>query len=215
MILAAAALVAVITGQDIVRLEGDQIRLGQVVELTSASASLGKVVIARLPDGSARIELTRAQLASLAVRAVPGLAVETGQGSVSFIRAEHMRRPGPACFEAAVPVVAGAPITRSDAIRTGCDDTRMAARLRFDPSSRSALAAGPVAVGDYLGAVRLGDAPTVRRGDLLTLRSRSGPVTIERSVIAMQPAHTPDRKVFVKDEDGQVFAGPLGLEKGQ
>lgn len=51
-------------------------------------------------------------------------------------------------------------------------------------------------------------APKVARGDAMTLIARSGAVTIERQVAAMQSGRAGGR-VFVRDAEGRVFAAPV------
>lgn len=50
----------------------------------------------------------------------------------------------------------------------------------------------------------------VKRGDELTLVSTVGPVRIQRRVIAAQPGRS-GRRIFVRDEDGQILSIPLSL----
>lgn len=51
--------------------------------------------------------------------------------------------------------------------------------------------------------MRLPDPPAVQTGDELTLISRAGPVTVERSVTALQPGRS-GRRLFVRDRAGHV-----------
>lgn len=53
-------------------------------------------------------------------------------------------------------------------------------------------------------------AAPLAAGTTLTLRSVTGPVTIERAVTTLQPGRS-GRRVFVRDGAGQVFAAPLVL----
>lgn len=52
-------------------------------------------------------------------------------------------------------------------------------------------------------------APAVHRGEKLVLSSRAGAVRIERPVTAVQDASARAARVFVRTDDGQVFAAPL------
>jgi len=53
------------------------------------------------------------------------------------------------------------------------------------------------------------DEPKIRRGDELKVGASVGPVTIERSVIALQDASARQRRLFVRSSDGEVFATPV------
>ena len=55
------------------------------------------------------------------------------------------------------------------------------------------------------------DRPAIARGETVRLVSTSGPVRIERAVTALQDAGGP--RIFVRDEDGQVFAVRIGATR--
>lgn len=61
---------------------------------------------------------------------------------------------------------------------------------------------------------RLPEPPEVKTGDRLTLVSRSGPVTVERQVTALQPGRS-SRRLFVRDDAGQVSSIPLVGERAR
>lgn len=54
------------------------------------------------------------------------------------------------------------------------------------------------------------EAPTVTRGQRVRLSSVVGPVTIERTVTALQNAGSSAMRLFVRSDDGEVFSAPLG-----
>ncbi len=51
-------------------------------------------------------------------------------------------------------------------------------------------------------------------GDKLVLQSRAGPVTIERTVTAVQPGRSGGR-LFVRDAEGRIFAALYVAEARQ
>jgi hypothetical protein len=53
-----------------------------------------------------------------------------------------------------------------------------------------------------------------QQGSTMTLRSRIGPVTIERPVTLLQPGRD-RRSVFVRDSDGQVYTAPVALDQSE
>lgn len=55
---------------------------------------------------------------------------------------------------------------------------------------------------------RFSDGRAVRRGEALTVSSVSGPVRIERRVVALQDLGSGGRKLFVRSADGEIFAAP-------
>jgi len=57
--------------------------------------------------------------------------------------------------------------------------------------------------------VYVAEAPLVDRHQKLTLTSTSGPVTIERPVVALQRATKRDSRIFVRTSDGAVMSVPL------
>lgn len=73
---------------------------------------------------------------------------------------------------------------------------------------------GPAIVRRTPAVVRLADLPAVKTGDRLTLISRAGPVTVERSVTALQPGRG-GRRLFVRDDAGHVSSIPFVGERAR
>jgi len=215
MILVAAALIAQMTSNPRVQLAGNVIRLNQIAHVHGGSSQVGETIIARLPDGAGRFELSREQLKTLAIRAVPGLEVDQrGEGTITFTRALPVST-STQCFEAASAVPAGATVRSADMIAAACDGLRASKKLRFDPASDALIAQEAIPAGTYLGAVRPTKGPQVRRGETLSLRAQTGPVHIERPVVAMQAGRSADHRIFVRTDDGQVFPVDLAVEAAQ
>jgi hypothetical protein len=118
------------------------------------------------------------------------------------------------CFATVRDVEAGAIIAAADVVPVVCDAGRARASLRFEPGSGATIAAAALPDGTYLGRILPSSGRLIAKGATLTIRSTSGAVTIEREVIAMQTGRD-GKRMFVRDERGQVFAVPLLLEKAQ
>jgi flagella basal body P-ring formation protein FlgA len=121
---------------------------------------------------------------------------------------------GPSCFAAAHDLPAGSSLAAADLAPADCRIDAKRAPLRYDRASGVPVTVAAVAAGTYLGHVLPVADARVAKGDKLVLRSSAGPVTIERTVEAMQPARSGGR-VFVRDSEGKIFAAPLALETGR
>lgn len=121
---------------------------------------------------------------------------------------------GQGCFAAARDVPAGAALAAADLAPVDCRADAPPAPLRYDRAGGVPVSAAAIAAGTYLGHVVPLAEGRVAKGETLTLRSTAGPVTIERTVVAMQPGRS-GRRVFVRDSEGRIFAAPLALETGR
>lgn len=200
----AAAILAASTGSapasTVVDLSGASIRLGDVARRTRGSTAA--IEIARLPIGRSSFTLSRAALTALARRSAPGFDAGKLPDRITFRRT----RPAPAV---ATCLVASGTIGAGDAIgpdRVGPGPcVGPTSSVRYDAAAGTLVATVPIAAGWPVGGALPRSAPAVSRGDALTLVSRSGPVTVERSVAALQPGRSGGR-VFVRSVEGQVFA---------
>ena len=113
-------------------------------------------------------------------------------------------RPG--CHVLIRPAARGVAIEPAMVEPVPCRDQAPVA-LRFDRSTALAVAADDLDAGAYLGRTVIRAATGVHKGAMLRLVSTAGPVRIERTVTAMQPSR--GGRVFVRDEDGQVYSARL------
>lgn len=116
-----------------------------------------------------------------------------------------------ACFAAARDIAPGETIVADDLVAVDCRADAPRPPVRRDRASGMPVATGAIPAGAYLGRTADAGDRVVAAGAMLTLRSRAGPVTIERPVTALQPGR-PGRKLFVRDAEGAVFAVRLEAE---
>lgn len=69
----------------------------------------------------------------------------------------------------------------------------------------------PKAPGVVAAAAVAPPPPSIAKGEAIRLVSTAGPVRIERAVTALQDAT--GSRIFVRDEDGQVFAVRIGATR--
>lgn len=204
------------TLRPLVQLRSAELRVGDLVEAPAGRMPprIAAMVVARLPRGISAMDLPAGQVAALVRRRVPGLRPAFPGNTIVKVRGEAPpieNRVAAPCFAAAAGLAGGTALSRGDVLAVPCR-TERPAPLRYE-SAGLVLTAAPVPAGGYLG--RLAGLPerVVGKGASLTLRSKSGPVIIERDVVAMQPGR-PGNGVFVRGTNGEVFAAPLALAEG-
>lgn len=174
----------------------------------------GSAVVASLPRGMHRIELTEERRRALLRNRFPGgryallhrgtLAIEREAGT------DQAAAPG-TCFAARADIAAGSAIVRNALEQVSCSRDAAGAWLTHDARSRTLFARADIPAGTYLGRIRPGAAAGVAAGARLVFRSSEGPVTIEREATALQPARA-GRPLFARTEDGEVLRSKLAEE---
>jgi len=168
---------------------------------------LGAVEIARLPVGRDRLSLSRRAIAALVRRAVPGMVVEGGDARIVTFRYVRRAEAGAGgCQATSAAIAAGAAITRDKIAAGPC--AAITTAIRYGATRGYLVARRDLPAGSPLGHLVVPPPATVAKGDAMTLVSRAGPVTVERSVIALQSGSV-GRQVFVRDRGGHVFAAPV------
>lgn len=114
-----------------------------------------------------------------------------------------------ACYASNSDIARGEVVTVSNVAEVACDAEKARGVLGFDPDSRAPIAIDALPAGTYLGRILPLARAHVAKGQKLTLQSRSGPVFIEREVVAMQSA-VAGEGVFVRESGGKVFAVRIG-----
>lgn len=206
-----------ITAASEVEVAGREIRLADVAAISgidgAARAGLESRVIAMLPRGRDTVTLSRAAVASLVRRSIPGFNPVAGsEDTYITIRTAGNTAAAPAdgsCVALSRPLLEGESLSSADVTPALCG-RGAPAHLRFDRAGSVVRAVGNLAAGTPLGRLALPEAAAIDRGDMLTLVSTVGPVRIERKVVAVQPGRAGGR-VFVRDEEGQILAAPLKL----
>lgn len=200
-----------------IRIVDGTIRLGDVARIDAGGEpQIGAIVIARLPKGVREVQLSRAKVQKLAERAVPGLQLRgSAEGVITVRYIAPTIGSAARCYEASSAIASGGILTADHVTVVQCEAERTASSLQYDRATAATVASSAIRAGDYLGNVRLGQSAPARRGDKLTLRSQAGPVVIERSVVAMQGARATDQRLFVRTDDGAVFATDFYVERAR
>lgn len=196
-----------------VELAGAEIRFADLAEVPGFEAAAragGGRTLARLPVGRREVTLDRTALAGLVRRALPGMTVAAGEGSILFRRSIRTEKARRACFETARAVAPGEALTAADFASVSCERGRGSARLGHEAGG-ILRASEPLEAGRYVGRVALPRPPAVADGQGLTLIATVGPVRIERPVVALQPGRNGGR-VFVRDEQGQILSVAVAVD---
>ncbi|WP_375397085.1 flagella basal body P-ring formation protein FlgA [uncultured Sphingomonas sp.] len=192
-----------------IRVRDRAIRMADVVRLPAESdwRRLAAVEIWRIPAGQGGVTLTRRAIAALIRRATPGIALaDAGPGTIEFRAGVSARPVIRKCYVLIAAAVAGATIDRKAVTPGPCGGGKV--DTAWDRAAGTLVAGRAFAAATSIGPVRPPAAPLVMRGDVMTLVSRAGAVTIERGVTALQPGRAGE-KVFVRDNSGKVFAAPI------
>lgn len=190
-----------------------QVRIGDVARIDDAGGipNLERRIVAMLPESRRLLTVSRAALAGLIRRAVPGLVIRHGAGAMILRSPAPSARFSRPCFALAGPVAQGALLRPSDLAEAACDDEDLgSAAVRLDRRTGAVRAAGALPAGAYLGRIAVPTPPDIARGEPLTLVSTAGPVRIERQAVALQNGLN-GRRAFVRDADGQVFTAPVSV----
>jgi flagella basal body P-ring formation protein FlgA len=173
-------------------------------------------VVARLPAGLSDLNLPSQTAAALLRRRVPGLRIVMPAAANVRVRVSIAPRGSLAsgeCFIATSAVQAGAALSDADVTATECRSGTRPATLRYDRAGLI-INAADIKAGQYLGRLPRLSGRTIGKGATLTVRSAAGPVTVERTVTAMQAGRSGGR-LFVRDGQGDIFAAPLVLAESR
>lgn len=212
MRLGAFFIAALCTGQAMagpveMRLEGRAITAGDL----SASAPRRNEIIAQIAPGHAWLELRSDQQRRLLDNFFPGAVLDLRHnGSVRFVAGAGGRQvAGSApCYMTRRAVQQGETISAEDLVETPCDGGIDRAKLLYNRKMQAPYAGADLPAFSYVGSLRVPLVDPVEPGTALTLRTVSGPVTIERTAVALQHGRRGGR-IFVRTDDGAVFASRL------
>ena len=206
-----------VTPVSLIELSEPYVRVRDVVEtdcLTAASAqAVGNLPIASLSAGRPGAILTRENIQQLVRRRMPALGkrlAEPAEGTVRITYPARETAPQASdteCFELIAPVPADRAVEEQDVYRVSCEPGRSPAALNYDPRSKTVRSREDLKPGAYLGRVSFGSGLMAERGDELRLCSTSGPVSVTRTVEALQPVSVGSGAAgFVRGSDGKAFA---------
>ena len=200
--------------------EGPAVRLEALSRLETLPPQLRQAAagleIARFAPGQRRLVLPARELAARARADLPALTPflpDPGPGVVVLQRtgalAARGRASSPpaatACGRMRRALAAGAAPARGDVEAAPCAATPAA--WRYDARLGVARAARDLAAGETVAALPDAALASAAVGAPLYLRAGVGPVLVERMVRIVAPARA-GAQVFVKAEDGAVFAVP-------
>ena len=205
-----------ITYADVVNVESRQIRVSDVVELTTLDSGIeDKVVqkvIATIPADKSNVTLTRHDIASLIRRRIPGLPLSENHKGDELVRIEYSKIDEfigrQTCYGFSKSVIKGQAIIAEDLTAVTCDGNQPLAAMKYNASTNVLRASDNISAGSYAGRISVPTGKYADTNDELVLRVVVGPVKIEKTVWALQPANGADR-IFVKDRQGNVLRVPI------
>lgn len=193
-----------------VQLESREIRAG---DLSAAAPNRNEILLRFAANGDA-VELTADDRRRLLRNRYPGLALPLlDDGAIRFVAGKSVasERATGICYATRRDIGAGEYILQQDLGEVDCEAKAPHAPLGYDRSAGAIYAAGSLPAFTYVGAIKASAAKPLRAGSKLTLRTVSGPVTVERDVWAMQAGRPGDR-LFVKTSDGEILASRLSAQ---
>ncbi|NIJ36971.1 hypothetical protein FHR22_001655 [Sphingopyxis panaciterrae] len=203
-------------GATLLHVDGDYLTLAHLAAPGDIPAAAGgDFRLLKAPHGVRSIVLTLDDQKRLLHRRLPvfRIAPRTQHDvRVEFARSVNGNRRAP-CLALNQPIGVGDPVDRAQASVVPCDHMKRRVLLSYSEDAGAPAARVALPAGAYLGPVLLPLKLPHRRGSEMTLRTRVGPVTVERSARLVQ-AGRPGRNAFVALSDGRVVAAPLPAEEG-
>jgi hypothetical protein len=193
-------------------LAGRDITVADLAVLDAAErARFGGLVAATIPAGNNHLELDSSARETLLRRRVPGRQWRLISGGTVRFEGKPLHpvtSPAPRCFTLHQDLKAGDYLQTANVSPTPCIARPSSLPLRFDRRVNAPQLAAPLPAGTYLGPVVLSGKPVVDEGTQLSLILRTGPVTIERSVQAVQPSRL-GTAVFIRTQDGTILSSRI------
>lgn len=200
----------------VIEVDGDTLTLAQLAAPRDIPAAVGgNFRLLKAPDGARSIVLTPGDQQRLLDRRLAAHRI-----APRFSRAVRIvfsprptgMRPSP-CFELNRPVTAGEALGRSQARVVACDPAKVRARLAYDREAGAPVAFAALPAGAYLGPALLPAVLPYPRGSAMTLRTRVGPVTVDRTAALVQSGRA-GRRAFARLSDGRIIAARLPTDQG-
>ncbi len=207
------------------RVASRDVRLGEVADLSGLPpeirARAADLQLLKLAAGAREVRISQRLLSERARAQMPLLArympaSPVGQVTIRLDAAgdEAKRQalaPGEPCMVVLNQIAAGVAPRAEDLQTVPCGEIRPARAFGFDPTARVARALRALPPGETVAAIAPSSLTAVRPGDAYVVTARSGPVVVQRQVVALQAAK-PGKSMFVKGADGQVFTAPAPAE---
>jgi hypothetical protein len=193
-----------------------ELRLADLIDLTVLPAPLRKLaselVLARFPSRDRRFAVRDSDILARARARVPALASWLPPSSGRLIRISVKARTpeagrvaadkDPVCIRALRPIAVGIVPSREDFDAAPCEP-ESPRTFRYVSGAGAVRAVRPIAEGEVVGAWPDFGGERIAVGQRLTLKAFTGPVHVEREVVATQSA-LPGQHVFVQNSDGVV-----------
>lgn len=207
--LAGQALVS--SAPNTVDLQDRNIRIENLVDTSQSFDEVTRsLVVARLPNGSAQVEIDAETARRLIDNRIPARRYDLAfEGSAIFAAPapSSTARPG-ICYAAARTIPADEIVTKSDVNEVPCDTQENHTALGYDRQSAAPVTLQPVSEGSFLGSFVPAREDRLRENAQVTLVTGDGGVTIRRNVTTLQPGRE-GRLVFVTTSTGDVFPVPF------
>lgn len=208
-----------------VQVDRAQVELADLLDLSPLPRALqpraASVSVAMFRPGQTRMRFSAAWLKERARAQLPALTpwLKDVDGSSIVIllrdagRSAPMITPAPSlrtlahttCLRVVQPVAANSIPTIDDFAAANCGEIPPSPVMAYDADHGVVRATHNLRVGELIAAPPAFALPVVRPGQRLYVRTRIGPVVIEREVEAVQAAWS-DKPVFVKTTDQTVFS---------
>jgi len=202
-----------------VKVEHTAVLLGDIVDVSPLPPALrmraAALPVAVFKPGQQHMAFTSRQLFERARALMPALTPWLSEESATPVSVSLVppsppvaTKPRPAtrqCMRVERALNSGDTPVSSDLAPAPCGDAVTATAFRYDAVARIQKASRDLRSGEVIAAVPSFTLANVAPGQRVSLRSRIGPVLIEREVVALQSAG-PGQSIFVQGPDGEVFS---------
>lgn len=205
---------------DEIRLVDNHIRVSDVIKLEGLGEgqadAIGHKVIYRLNENADQFSLKRRDVARLLTNRVPGLRnfiTPDLHGDITFKINKEVDTPVPKfssrkCYQTKQALKARSLITYDNIEKSICLDDSIKTKIMFDANNQFLRASEDIEKGHQLGPIYINTHKYVDKGETLSLRVKTGVVTVEKRVKTTQPAAI-NNFVFVEDDMGKILRARL------
>ena len=173
------------------------------------------VVLLEIPAGQGAIMLDEATRRTLLRNRFPASPPQLKHGGDVLVTSRLSATDNRPCLVSLVEIFAGEFPVRDDLEEIECGEERSVGLFAYDAGARAPRARVDIPAGTIFARIPIPAQRPVAAGHDTVVRFASGPVIVEREVTTVQSSR-PGTAIFVKDEDGQVFAvATLPERKGE